>query len=191
MVSFLDELIGMVTPGAKVKPAPVTAVPATTPVAAVRAPEPVVASTPEPEPEPVVIAESSEPTIVKYEPEPAVVPSLPVVSAPNGRKLFDESNKLRGTLMPDGKFIAVDVEADPLAHLSEADRAEINWEDEKRVDLPQRSPGRIQWLLRFETEQQTKDRIANDIHRALFARPRSEFDPETTKNAAEIKRWIQ
>lgn len=139
-------------------------------------------------PEPAPIAPA--PVASSVSAEPTVVPFMPEVVAPEPTKLFDASGALRGTLMPDGKFIAVDVEADPLASLSAEDRAEINWDDEKRVDLPQRSAGRIQWLLRFETEQQTKDRIANDIHRALFARPRSEFDPETTKAAESIKKWL-
>ncbi|MGA7640073.1 MAG: hypothetical protein WCB00_24285 [Candidatus Acidiferrales bacterium] len=43
--------------------------------------------------------------------------------------------------------------------------APINWEDEKRTDLPQRSPERIQHLLKFENHQQTLARIANDLAR--------------------------
>lgn len=175
-MKLIDELVSLVTPGSKAA-TPIKVAPESTQNVHYVEPTPF----PRQEPEPATVAESHEPTIVPFVPE---------VSAPEPTKLFDASGALRGTLTPDGKFIAVDVETDPLASLSAEDRAEINWDDEKRVDLPQRSAGRIQWLLRFETEQQTKDRIANDIHRALFARPRSEFDPETTKAAESIKKWL-
>lgn len=177
---MFDHLKSLIQAGsAAPAPAPAPKKPVAAPAPAVTPDEPPAAS--------AAPAASSAPVSA----EPTIVPYVPAVSTPQGTKLFDESNKLRGTLMPDGKFIAVDVEADPLAQLSEADRVEINWHDEKRIDLPQRSAGRIQWLLQFEAEQQTKDRIANDIHRALFSRPREEFDPDKTKAAEAIKKWIQ
>jgi hypothetical protein len=42
------------------------------------------------------------------------------------------------------------------------DHAAINWDDEKLTTLPPRTSGRIAFLLRFENEIQTRDRILND-----------------------------
>lgn len=196
MFEHLKSLVHAAAPAAKPatvspKPASVAApAPAVAPVelpAAASAAE----AAPEPAPAPVVAARiSKEPTIVEYVPEP-------VVSAPKGKQAFDASGALLGTLMPDGKFIAVDVAADPLASLSAEDKRPIDWDEERRVTLddgtilPQRRPGRIQFLLTQETEQQTKDRIANDIHRGLAARPRTEFDPEKSGGAQAVNKWKQ
>lgn len=52
----------------------------------------------------------------------------------------------------------------PAAPADEA-TAPIDWTEEARTDLPQRSPERIQHLLKFENHQQTLARIANDLAR--------------------------
>lgn len=46
----------------------------------------------------------------------------------------------------------------------------INWDDERREDLPVRTPARIQLLLEFESAGQTAARILND--KARFRRSR-------------------
>lgn len=38
----------------------------------------------------------------------------------------------------------------------------VDWAEEARTDLPQRTPARIQHLLKFETMEQTQARIIND-----------------------------
>jgi hypothetical protein len=45
-----------------------------------------------------------------------------------------------------------------------------NWDEEARTDLPPRTPEQIQWLLKFETPEQTQKRIENDKSRYVFAR---------------------
>lgn len=41
----------------------------------------------------------------------------------------------------------------------------IDWTEEQRTDLPMRTPARIQYLLKFETMEQTRARIENDARR--------------------------
>jgi hypothetical protein len=169
-------------------PEPVAVAPAATPKPAaepapVAAPDPVLA---------VAAKISKEPVIVDYVPEPIAV-------APKGTPLCDPTGKLRGYLRPDGLFSAVAEEADPLANLKESDRAPVIPEDESRVDLPQRSAGRISFLTAtYESEREDpayparlKARLANDLARNLHARPASIFDPEKTPAAESIKKWIQ
>jgi hypothetical protein len=52
--------------------------------------------------------------------------------------------------------------ASTLAQESNPDHAPIDWEQERREDLPVRTPGRIRFLLRSESEIQTILRIIND-----------------------------
>jgi hypothetical protein len=144
-----------------------------------------------PAPDPVLLAAartSHEPVIVKYE-EPVVV------SAPKGKQAFDASGALLGILMPDGKFIAVTAEPeDALNRLSEADRRPVDPAEEADTTLPQRTAGRITYLLAtYEAQhpERTQARIQNDLARALFARPANIFDPDKTANAAEVKRFTQ
>jgi len=135
---------------------------------------------------------SNEPTIVAYVPEPAP-------SAPAGTKAFDAAGKLLGTVMPDGRFVASPAETeDVLAHLKAEDKRPVDVDEESRTDLAQRTSGRISFLTStYESEKEdpkyperrTK-RIANDIHRGLAARTTAPFDPETTKNADLIKKWV-
>lgn len=219
-MSFYDQLEGLVKGAVKTpapvapepKPAGMYAAPAVAPLSPAASaervhadpydlerfgmpkPAPVFEPAPVAAPDPVLevaAKTSNEPVIVKYE-EPTVV------SAPKGKQAFDASGALLGVLMPDGKFIAVTAEPeDALNRLSEADRRPIDWDEEKRVmggngaPLAQRTSGRIRFLLTQETEQQTKDRIANDIHRGLAARTPSVFDPEKTANAADLNRFLQ
>ena len=218
MASFFDELEGLLKGGAKAAPAPVAAIPSVpAPAIAPRSaaestqsvhadpyadlerydgpkgapgviakPAPIAA----PEPDSVLVAAaqiSHEPVIVAYVPEPAGS------SMPAGTKLFDESNKLRGYLTADGRFVAVTAEPeDSLNRLSEADRRLVDPAEEADPTLPSRSAGRISYLLATYEKghpERTTARIENDLHRALFARTPSVFDPERSFNAAEINRF--
>jgi hypothetical protein len=195
-MGILDELKSLTQAGADAAPAPVAAVPA--PVAAKAADSDSAKSTKSaaaPTPDVVVEAAaniSHEPTIVKYEQEAAVV------SVPAGNKVFDEAQKLLGYLTPDGKFTAVsESPEDSLARLNEADRRPVSAEEEARVDLAQRTSGRISFLTAtYESEKEDpkyperrEKRLKNDIHRGLAARPASIFDPEKTKAAEAINKW--
>jgi hypothetical protein len=172
---------------------------------------PVVTPAPAAEPTPVVVNEASvaslhadpysdarrfdNPSVKPVAiPMPAPAASAPVDAPVAGVKaLFDESGVLCGHLHADGKFVAVTI-ATPLDHHSEADRRPIDWDEEKRTDLPQRSSGRIQFLLQHETAAQTQDRIQNDIARyhfgggdgrALRANPQGlQRNPEAATSAA-------
>lgn len=187
---MFEELKSMIHASPAAKAAPARVSPAPQPIAAVPAP----AAAPAPAPQ------VAEPAPVAANAEPVVVPYVPEVGAPEPTKLFDASGALRGTLTPDGKFVAVNVEPeDSLAQLSEADRAPVIPEDEARVDLPQRTSGRISFLTAtYESEKEdpkypdrrTK-RLANDLARNLHSRPVSIFDPEKTPAAESIKKWIQ
>ena len=171
----------------------VPSMPAPEPVSTtVESPEPVIA---EFEPEPVVAVKlSNEPTIVDYVPEPAA-------PAPKRTPLIDPAGKLRAYQLEDGTLIAVTRESieDPLANLNAEDRRPVIPEDEARVDLSQRTSGRITFLTAtYESEREdpkypdrrTK-RLANDLARNLHSRPVSIFDPEKTPAAESIKKWIQ
>jgi hypothetical protein len=162
------------------------------------APVVVAPAAPTAEPAPVTVAESHEPTIVEYQSEPVV--SLPVGRAPEGMELVEKlTGKTRGYLRPDGLFVAVAEEPeDELARLSEADRAPVIPEDEVRVDLSQRTSGRIKFLTAtYESEREDPAyparrvaRLANDVHRGLAARTSEPFNPEKSKNAEAIKQWL-
>lgn len=196
MTKFFDEIATLITPGEKAAPAKVAAPAPPKPVAAKPAPSPapVVAPTPKPEP---VVAESHEPTVVEYQPEPAVS-SMP---APQGVELVEKlTGKLRGYLRSDGLFVAVTEQPeDELANLKAEDRRPVNSEEEARVDLAQRTSGRIKFLTAtYESEKEDPKyparrtaRLANDLARNFHARPASIFDPEDTAVAKELKRWIQ
>lgn len=81
----------------------------------------------------------------------------------------------------------MDYEQDPTAP--------IDWDAEQRTDLPMRSPERIQYLLKFETPQQTLARIANDLSR--YAHQKSGTigtNPQTrqvspTATVPSVARW--
>jgi hypothetical protein len=62
----------------------------------------------------------------------------------------------------------------------------IDWEEEKSVMLPPRSPGRIKFLLTQETESQTRARIENDTARVLHQQGGSVF--RTNVQAAIVQR---
>lgn len=49
-----------------------------------------------------------------------------------------------------------------------------DWTEEALSDLPPRTPGQVQWLLKFETMEQTLARIKNDQLRYMFARSGAE-----------------
>ena len=191
MPSFLTELEGLTkaaTPAQVAAPAPAAVVLAATP-------EPAAESAPQAvETAPVTPVESHEPKIVEYTPEPEA-------PAPKRTPLVDPQGKLRAYQLEDGTLIAVTRESieDPLAGLSDVDRAPVIPEDEARVDLPQRTSGRISFLTAtYESEKEdpkypdrrTK-RLANDLARNLHSRPVSIFDPEKTPAAESIKKWIQ
>jgi hypothetical protein len=66
---------------------------------------------------------------------------------------------------------------------------EINWEDERRIDLPQRSPARVRYLLKFETEEQRTARIQNDKerHQHLYPQDFSQKpQPETVRGNPQL-----
>ena len=50
------------------------------------------------------------------------------------------------------------------------DELPIDWREEQRTDLPPRTPGRIAYLLRYESPAQTKARITNDYLRVANRR---------------------
>lgn len=142
-----NELRALVTGGSKAEPATVAA-PVATPVPT--------------EYRYTVHEDGKGITQTRVAPEPEAS-SLPAGAMP----LFTKEGVLYGHLHEDGKFV-VAVAVKPLDHLSEADRRPIDWDEEKRTDLPQRSSGRIQFLLQYETAAQTQDRIQNDIARYHF-----------------------
>ncbi len=151
---------------------------------------------PAPEAAPVVTpAVQSAPVVPVPVQKPSSVPEPPYGAIP----LFDRDGKYVAIRKPDNTYITVTSEApaDPLSGLSAADKEPINWEQEKQLyspsgdALPQRTPGRIQFLLTQETEAQTTARIINDTHRGLLSRTATTRDPETSANAAEVKRFVQ
>ena len=81
--------------------------------------------------------------------------------------------ELDGLLQP-GEAVSVPeiVEPEPVAAVVDPtpaptpkpdyDHRPIDWREETRTDLPPRTPGRIAYLLRFETPAQIQARILND-----------------------------
>jgi hypothetical protein len=61
-------------------------------------------------------------------------------------------------------------------------RRPIDWAEEQRTDLPQRTRQRIRFLLMHETERQTKARIENDRARFLCRKPVINFDKKPNTN---------
>jgi hypothetical protein len=127
-------------------------------------------------------------TQTRVTPEPAAVSSLP-----DATPLTDASGVVRGYLTTENKFILATAAtpATALDHLSEADRRPVDPEEEIRTDLPERTPGRIQFLLAtYEAGRMdlTQARIQNDLHRyhnsntgALRANPQSrQVNPEAS-----------
>jgi|ERR1700691_3685452 len=183
MSSFFDEISALTKAGPQAEPAPQ---PKPTPKPAiVVAPELEIVAAPAPAP--VVAKIRIEPEIVKYSP----VTAPP--AAPEAMRLYDSVGVYRGLLMPDGTFEGATsaTPATPFANLSEEDRRPVDWDEEQRLDLPQRSPGRIEFLLQYETEAQRKARIANDHGRALTGREVVQRDPEKSATAQAVQRWRQ
>jgi hypothetical protein len=191
MSSFFDEIKDELTKaGANAEPAPQPK-PAPKPAVVVVAPEPEIIKAPL---EPVAAAKISiEPEIVKYSP----VTAPP--AAPEAMRLYDSVGVFRGVLLPDGTFEGVTSAgpaAAPFSNLSEEDRAPVIPEDEARVDLPQRTSGRIIFLTAtYEsdkedpTHERRRKRLENDIHRGLAARTSVERDPERSAAAQSINQW--
>jgi hypothetical protein len=189
---MFEELKSLLHAGPAVqKPEPKPVVVATAPVA--EAFEPEIIKAPEPE---IVKAPAPAPIVAKIRIEPEIVPfsSVPVApaAAPEAEKLHNALGIFRGTLHPDGTFSTATSEkfsADPFVNLSEEDRRPVDWEEEKRLDLPMRSAGRIQFLLQYETEAQRKARIANDHGRALNGKATVTRDIEKSAAAQSVNRW--
>ncbi|MGA7221596.1 MAG: hypothetical protein WBX16_01960 [Candidatus Acidiferrales bacterium] len=82
----------------------------------------------------------------------------------------------------------------PAAPAHESTRP-IDWNEEQRTDLPQRSPERIEHLLKYETPKQTADRITNDLQRYQHARTGTTgTNPQTrqisaTEKVPTVHRW--
>ena len=70
--------------------------------------------------------------------------------------------------------------------ISDPDLRPIEWEEEKSVMLPPRTPGRIKFLLTQETESQTRARIENDMARVPHQQGGSVF--RTNVQAAIVQR---
>jgi hypothetical protein len=137
---------------------------------------------------PLSFEDRKEFTQTRVTPEPAAVSSLP-----DATPLTDASGVVRGYLTTENKFILATAAtpATALDHLSEADRRPVDPEEEIRTDLPERTPGRIQFLLAtYEAGRMdlTQARIQNDLHRyhnsntgALRANPQSrQVNPEAS-----------
>ena len=137
----------------------------------VATPAPAVAAPSVPAPEPVSAPVSEEPTIVDYEPAPVVAavaklskePTIvdytpePAPVASKRTPLVDPAGKLRAYQLEDGTLVAVTRESieDPLANLKEEDRRPVDPEEEARVDLSQRTSGRITFLTAtYESEKE-------------------------------------
>jgi hypothetical protein len=184
MSSFFDEVNDeLVKAGPQAEPAPLPK----------PAPKSAVVVAPEPE---IVAAPAPAPPVQRVRIEPEIVRHAPASAppaAPEAMRLYDSVGVYRGVLLPDGTFegVASATPATPFANLSEEDRRPVDWDEEQRLDLPQRSPGRIEFLLQYETEAQRKARIANDHGRALTGRGVVQRDPEKSAAAQAVQRWRQ
>jgi hypothetical protein len=180
-MSYFDEIQALTKAGANAESAPQPK----------PAPKPAVVIASEPE---IVAAPAPAPTVQRIRIEPEVVKYSPVTAppaAPEAMRLYDSVGVYRGLLLRDGTFEGATSakSADPFASLSAEDRRPIDWDEEQRLNLPQRSPGRIEFLLEHETKEQRDARIQNDIHRGLAARTSVERDPEKSANAQSVNQW--
>ena len=96
---------------------------------------------------PAVVASVPAPVVVSV-----VVPIVQQAVAIPAKELCPHC----GQPMP--KKIVPIVVSDP----SNPDQRPIDWDDEQRTDLPMRTSNRIQFLLKYETTEQTQARIVND-----------------------------
>ena len=96
------------------------------------------------------------PAIVSPTPAPVVVPVViqQPVAATHTKELCPHCNQP----MP---IKPAPVVSDP----NDLNMRPIDWTEEQRTDLPMRTPARIQYLLKFETMEQTRARIENDARR--------------------------
>jgi transcriptional regulator with XRE-family HTH domain len=148
----------------------------------------------------VALVLKSEPTLPAPEtPEPAIVEtqepveSAPVSEAPSA-EIFPEAppvnpfkvpaNPLDGlaallsaganATRPEPPAVVPVSVAEPVepqaADPANDDERPIDWNEEQRTDLWPRSPGRIRFLLKFESPRQTQARITNDKVRAWLQR---------------------
>jgi hypothetical protein len=179
-----DDLKGLTSSGAQ--------------AASVETPKPV-AVAPAPASEPIAsVADAATVHADPYAPVAAPVPAAKpssVPELPNGAvPLFLSDGTYTAIRTLDGQYITVTNEkpADPLAGLSASDQEPINWDDEQRLDLPQRTPGRVQFLLLHETKEQREARIQNDLMRGLTQQKADTvpFDPEKTAGAQSMKKWL-
>jgi hypothetical protein len=181
-----DELKGLTSSGAQAAP--------------VETPKPV-AVAPAPASEPIAsVADAATVHADPYAPvaAPVLVPDVKPASIPLPEgyvEAFARSGAFLGVLKPDGSFIrrTSELPSDPLSGVSEADKEPINWDDEQRLDLPQRTPGRVQFLLLHETKEQREARIQNDLMRGLKQHHADvvPFDKEKTAAADALKKWVQ
>jgi len=114
-------------------------------------------------------------------------------------KLHGDCEEIANTstayLTPDRKFVAVIADSDdPLARLSEADKAPVVEADETRLDLFPRSSGRVKFLeatYEFGHPERFAARLQNDLGRAIYQKSitAKKFDPETSKAAQAVDRW--
>jgi Homeodomain-like domain-containing protein len=70
--------------------------------------------------------------------------------------------ELRGWVPTNSPTPVVQPEVEPTPGPVNSDTRPIDWDEERRTDLPLRTPERIQFLLQFETSAQTHARILND-----------------------------
>jgi hypothetical protein len=187
-MGFFDEIKDELTKaGPQAEPAPLPK----------PAPKPAIVVEPE-----IVAAPAPAPTVAKIRIEPEIVKHAPVIAptaAPEAMRLYDSVGVYRGVLLPDGTFEGVaraTTTTTPFSNLSEQDRAPVIPEDEARVDLPQRTSGRIIFLTAtYEsdkedpTHERRRKRLENDIHRGLAARTSVERDPEKSANAQSVNQW--
>lgn len=201
-----DDLKGLTSSGAQAasvetpKPVAVAPAPASEPIASV-ADAATVHADPYADLQKYAVTEPApKPSARTYAPvaAPVLVPDVKPASIPLPEgyvEAFARSGAFLGVLKPDGSFIrrTSELPSDPLSGVSEADKEPINWDDEKRLDLPQRTPGRVQFLLLHETKEQRDARIQNDLMRGLKQHHADvvPFDKEKTAAADALKKWVQ
>jgi hypothetical protein len=112
---------------------------------------------------PVPIATVKEAETPSIKPEPTEQPESSISPALQGA-LQSLLSPGVGTIPPAPPVDCERVPAEETVTLPEPDRSAepIDWSEEARTDLPPRSPARIQFLLQYESEEQTRARIRND-----------------------------
>ena len=137
------------------------------------APKPVEAATPAPEKIEAAPTVTPAPTLLAPEPKPSLWMKLEAMVAPGLKAILPTPVVEEPPVVEETQPVvteSVPTLAAPEPPAWDDDTRPIDPVEEARVDLPVRSPGRIRYLLKFESPAQTKARIENDRARYLWER---------------------